>query len=129
MAPINLPQNCAGVVVACDGQIVGADLFDCSATFRAQWDRLAQAYLFGIRQLKPGKDMTADAAQVRRFLRLAIDHARVRASASGLGEELEIAGPCLAGTGLVYGDRLCHLAAFHVEGEVYGSIDTDETPP
>ncbi len=114
-SPIGLPPRCAGVAAICSTRMIGVDLFDCSSTFQAWWDRLAQVRLSAVHQDGDVAPCPTDSALVREFFKSVAGHARVRASASGLGEKLEIGGPGLSGTALLYADQLCHLAAFHFE--------------
>ena len=95
--------------------MISVDLFDCSSTFQASWDRLARVRLSTVREPEHPAPGSANATEVRGFFQSVARHARVRTSASGLSEKLEIDGPGLGGSALLYADRLCHLAAFHLE--------------
>ena len=115
VSPVGLPRGCAGVATSSATGMIGVDLFDCSNTFQALWGRLARARLSVVWPQEHAAPSGADATGVRRFFQSVASHARVRASACGLSEKLEIDGPGLSGSALLYADRLCHLAAFHFE--------------
>lgn len=108
---LTLPVGAAGMLVARGSRVIGVDLFDSPGTFAAIWDRLADAYYFDVlRNVEPASP--AGPENVKPFLRSIVEHARPRASALGLGDELEIASDRLIGAGLMYTGRLCHLATF-----------------
>jgi hypothetical protein len=108
---IRLPEATAGIVVTRGNQVIGMDLFDSPRTFARQWDRLADAYLFDA--LRDERSMEpADSDVAPQFLDAVAGRGRLRESALGLGEELEISGGGMVGTALLYSGRLVHLAAF-----------------
>jgi len=110
-AGLNLPEDCAGVVVAHQDRVIGADLFDSPGTFSAMWGRLSGAYTMDALQAGNGSGefSTDDAKQ---FLQRAAGTARSCASALGIGDEIEIDGKDIVGGALLYDGRLCHLYAF-----------------
>ena len=96
-------------------QVIGVDLFDCASTFQDLWGRLAPAHPAPVQRNGSAAPCRGGAELVRDFFQSVAGHARVRASASGLGEKVEIGGPEVLGSALLYADRLCHLAAFHFD--------------
>ena len=113
---IGLPAQCAGVAVTRSEQVIGVDLFNCASTFQAFVGvDSAPAHPAPVQRNGSAGACRGGAELVREFFQSVAGHARVRASASGLGEKVEIGGPEVLGSALLYADRLCHLAAFHFD--------------
>ena len=99
------------MLVVSGQRVLGMDLFDSPATLAAVGSRLADAYFMdAIRDDKAAPPPDPEAA--RQFIVRVAECARPRVPALGLGEELEIAGAGIVGSALLYGDKICHLAAF-----------------
>ncbi len=106
-----MSAQAAGVVVGCNGEIVGMDLFDAPETLKTLWGSLVDVYFANaLRDSRPAQPTATDHA--RRFLERLTVAARPRVPALALGDELEIAGDGMVGAALLYSGRLCHLAAF-----------------
>ena len=106
-----LPKQAAGVLVGRGDRIIGMDLFDSPKTLKTLWDRLSDAYLFdALRDPAAASPTPADRAQ--NFVERLGSAAKPRVPALALGDELEISGDGFVGAALLYGDGICHLAAF-----------------
>lgn len=106
-----LPEGSTGALFASGDRILGLDLFDCAETFDHYRDRILDAY--ALESLASGETQpVTESERARRFLHDVGAGARRFPTSLGMGAEIEIAGAGLAGTGVYYGDRLCHLAAF-----------------
>ena len=94
-----LPEGAAGVLVGRHDRIIGMDLFDSPTTLKTLWDRLSDAYFFdALRDPAAAPPTPVDHAQ--RFIERLGSAAKPRIPALALGEELEIAGEGLVGSGL-----------------------------
>ena len=108
---IKLPEGACGFVAGSGGHVIGAEVFGAPSALAALAGSLADAYFtqacWGARDRRP---TTTDEA--RTFLDGVAGGLRPCDSQSGAGVELELATSDLAGTGLAFEGRLCHLAAF-----------------
>lgn len=108
---LELPKEAAGLLVARGGTIVAMDLFGSPQVFDCVKQRLLDAYfLDGLRDQRQLRKSTPEDA--RRFLDRIVARACPRMPALGEGIELEIDAEEMVGGALLYGDQLCHLAAF-----------------
>jgi hypothetical protein len=106
-----LPSESAGLIAARRGKIVGLDLFGSPRIFAQIRPRLLDAYLLdSLHDRRRSAQAGAEAA--RQFLDQAVARACPRAAALGEGIELEIQAEEVVGSALLYGDEVCHLAAF-----------------
>ncbi|MGI6417647.1 MAG: ARPP-1 family domain-containing protein [Thermoguttaceae bacterium] len=106
-----LPKESAGLLVARHGKIVGMDLFGSPRIFHHIKPRLMDAYLLDSLH-DQGRSRKAKPDAAREFLHQAVARACPRVPALGEGIELEIQAEEFVGSALLYGDQLCHLAAF-----------------
>jgi hypothetical protein len=105
-------DNQVGVLFAIDGEIEGMDLFDASDTFAAMLPKLARS--FAIDALETSGRETKPLVQnsATQFLdRVAAAHADTYPGV-GLGTDVRLSAPLVAGGGLIYEDKLVHLVAF-----------------
>jgi hypothetical protein len=105
-------DNQVGVLFAIDGEVEGMDLFDAADTFAAMLPKLARS--FAIDALETSGRETKPLAQnsATQFLdRVAAAHADTYPGV-GLGTDVRLSAPLVAGGGLVYDDKLVHLVAF-----------------
>jgi hypothetical protein len=112
-----LADQC-GALFAIDGVVVGMDLFDSAATLAALLPKLARSYA-----LDAVETAAADAPAVPRDLAEAfladVEKADVeRFPAVGLGEDLRILAPRVAGGALLLDSQLVHLCAFRLADPV-----------
>ena len=109
-----LPDQC-GAVFAVGEQLVGLELFDHPATLQAYLPAIVSGYALDALECDPPRQVPAPAAA-----RAMVDAVRqadydVRARAVGLGQDVRLADPRLAGGALVHEARVVHLAAFRIE--------------
>jgi hypothetical protein len=80
--------------------------------------RVLAAHTCDSSALEPPAGPTPPTA-VNAFLQAISGHARIRPANPGPGDELEIRGPGIVGSGLIYNSQICHLAVFadHEEPE------------
>jgi len=104
-----LPADTVAVVVSIAGQRLVVDWFDCPSNFAALWPRFAQAYALDALRCN-GQRASATQESVVQFLKAIPCHTQVRAADVGI--ELEVMASGLVGTGVIFSNQLCHLAAF-----------------
>jgi hypothetical protein len=105
-----------GAVFLIAGAPIGLDVFDCPATWRRLAPKLIASY--GLDAVDRG--LSAGVAREPGYVKQAIEDllGRVRAlrveryPSAGLGEDVRLSGPALAGGALVVDERLVHLAVF-----------------
>lgn len=119
-----------GVVAAVGDQVLALDLFDSPATLMGYWDGLVAGYAFDAahREAGPagpnGVDPQADGrvwrrpsderaiqAAVESFLQHVLAAEQIRTPGVGVGFELHLDTAVVVGSGLIWQDRLIHLAA------------------
>ena len=106
-----------GVVFLIDGEVEGMDLFGATSTCARMLPKLARSFAIDALETSgaepSGKGTGApDRAAVERFLdRVAAAHADTY-PAVGLGTDVRLSAPLVAGGGLVHQNELIHLAAF-----------------
>jgi hypothetical protein len=108
-----LPPDAAALLVAQGNHVIGMDLFDTPITLQSLWGRLRDSYFFDALGDRLNRRQ-ASRKSAQTFLERVAAASRPRASAIGLGEELEIAGDDIVGAALVYAGQLCHLSAFAI---------------
>jgi hypothetical protein len=105
-----------GAVFLIAGAPVGLDVFDCPATWRRLAPKLIASY--GLDAVDRG--VGGGVAREPRYVKQAAEDllARVRAlrteryPSAGVGEDVRLSGPALAGGALVVDERLVHIAVF-----------------
>lgn len=105
-----------GAVFLIDGAPAGLDVFDSPATWRKLSPKLVASYgLDAVDVAMPQSQPGAPALLKRLAADLLARAAEMRAErypSTGLGEDLRLTGPSLAGGALVVDERLLHLAVF-----------------
>ena len=105
-----------GVLFAIDGEIEGMDLFDAHATLENMLPKLVRSFAIDALESAHRESKQADGEAASRFLdRVAAAHMDSYPGI-GLGTDVRLSAPLVAGGGLVNGDKLIHLAAFRNEG-------------
>jgi len=108
-----------GALFAVNGVIVGFDLFDKTSTLRRVLPKLVRSVAVealdaGAPPKAPGgaAGTTLLRAQAAQFLAVAAKAPQHRAAALGLGEDLRLTAPHIAGAALISDERVVHLSAF-----------------
>ncbi len=103
----------AGAVFVIGGRVVGLDLFDAPETLRKLWPKLVASYAVdAIDRATAERPVDAPAGAVAAFLERVAAAPVERFPALGLGEDLRLADPRLAGGALFADGRVVHLAVF-----------------
>ena len=120
--------NQVGVLFAIDGEVEGMDLFDAPQTMEAMLPKLTRGFAIDALETEGQTAKAAELQTVSRFLdRIAAAHADSYPGV-GLGTDIRLSGPLVAGGALVYEDHLVHLAAFGRQGpQSPGIRSSDET--
>lgn len=106
------PENCQGVVFVRNGAIVGADLFDQPATLKRLWSKLLMAQLLDVFEDKDSTAAIPEPAAVRRWLDSASQAEAKPFPSPGLGQDVRLTAPAIAGAGLVVEDQPVHVQVF-----------------
>jgi len=105
-------ENQIGVLFAIDGEIEGMDLFDASDTFADMLPKLARSFAIDALETSNREVRPLEQSAATRFLdRVATAQADTYPGV-GLGTDVRISAPLVAGGGLVHEDKLIHMAAF-----------------
>ena len=110
-----VPEGACGAVFACGGRIVGADLFDKSATLAKLWPKLIRAYALDALEDNPETAATATPAAVKDWLRTALAAQAQAFKSPGVGDDVRLEGTSLVGAGLFVGDHPVHVELFPSE--------------
>jgi hypothetical protein len=104
----------AGAVFAIGSEVVGLDLFDRCATLSALLPKLVRSYAVDALEVAEERSSPPAVEKAEAFLRTAASAKVDTYPAVGLGTDIRLSAPGLAGGGLVVDDVLVHLAAFAV---------------
>ncbi|MBI5018328.1 MAG: hypothetical protein HZB55_22925 [Deltaproteobacteria bacterium] len=112
-----LPDQ-VGAVFSVAGEVSGLDLFDAPSTLGKLWGKLVGSY--ALDALEAAAQGTAAEAPPRALAEGFLEAVRKANPESfpalGLGEDLRLEGPGVAGGALVEGGRVIHLGAFRLNG-------------
>lgn len=109
-------EHQVGVLFAIDGVIEGMDLFDANATLVKMLPKLVRSFAIDALETRRGRENRVDPEAVSRFLdRVSAAHVDEYPGV-GLGTDLRLSAPLVAGGGLADGEQLIHLAAFSAPG-------------
>jgi len=101
----------AGGIFLINGRIVGLELFDAPATWRKLAPKLIRSYAVdAIDRLSPHESKPVDEAQ--QFLESVAESEASVFPGTGLGSDVRLSSPVLAGAALAMGDRAVHISAF-----------------
>jgi hypothetical protein len=104
-----------GLIVALNGKVAGADLFDQPHTAEVLWAKLVRSYVLDALQGRAG-----DAAAQEQATRV-LERARSARSevfpSTALGEDVRMEGDGVIGGALVYAETPVHVSLFATEGE------------
>ncbi len=109
-----------GALFAINDRVVGLDLFDAPATLAKVLAKLVRSYALDALDegVRPGEPARFDAEWLLERTRAAAVECF---PAVGLGEDLRLSAPGLAGGALALDGRLVHLCAFALPGETGGT--------
>jgi hypothetical protein len=105
------PEGCYGVIFAVAGQIEGADLFDQPATLVKLWPKLVRAYALDVFEVK-NPDSSVAAEEAERWVRSAAGAKVEQFSTPGLGQDIRLEAPGLAGAALSVEGQPVHVELF-----------------
>ena len=110
---IRLPSEARGVIFVSGGKVLGMDLFDTYATLKKYWKKLSGAYFV---EASRGKEEipSTDAAVIDGFLDQVKAGIALAVDQPGDGIVFDVEAKTIAGSGVRYGDRVCHLSAFSI---------------
>jgi hypothetical protein len=109
-------ENQVGVLFAIDGEIEGMDLFDATDTFARMLPKLTRSFAIDALESAGSEVQAVETKKASRFLdRVAAAHIDSYRGV-GLGEDVRLSAPLVAGGGLIYEDKLIHMAAFRAAG-------------
>jgi len=103
--------NQVGAVFEIDGAIVGLELFDSAATWRKSMRKIVESYGLDALDHNPRR-RRPQPADPARFLASLGDMEVEKFQAIGLGTDLRLQTPHVAGAALAVDDRLVHVLAF-----------------
>ncbi|MEW8419738.1 MAG: DUF6569 family protein [Candidatus Thiodiazotropha endolucinida] len=111
---IEVAEGQVGAVFAINGQIRGVELFDFSVTFRKLMPKLLRSYALDAIDEQDGS-ANSSPPDVMRFLSAVAAADGSEHPAVGVGDDIRISGPGLAGGALSALDRVVHLCAFQLQ--------------
>lgn len=106
-----------GALFAIESEVVGFDLFDRHATLKALLPKLVRSYAVDALEVAVRETSPPDNGLAEAFLDAAAKAEVKTYPAVGLGSDIRLSAPGLAGGGLVIDDTLIHLAVFAVADE------------
>jgi hypothetical protein len=113
------PPEAEGLMVAINGRVVGADLFDHHETLRQLWPKLMRSYAVDALERRepapepafagPAPDRSDDTQQ---FLRAAESATDEIYDSVGMGKDIRLSSEAITGSGLLWEDKLIHASLF-----------------
>ena len=114
-ANLELAPNAVGFIAAAGGELIALEVFDSHAMLQRVWPRLSESYLVEALR-RPATKRRARKVDARAFLKRVSAALEVTGKPVGAGVELTVEKDELAGSGVWFEDRLCHLAVFNTPG-------------
>jgi hypothetical protein len=112
-------ERAIGFVVALNGRMAGADLFDQPRTAKFLWSKLVRSYALDALEGAPGQPVSRDRAT--RFLkRTKGAHCEIFPSLA-LGEDVRLENEGVVGSALVYEDTPIHVGLFRTHRNQHAS--------
>jgi hypothetical protein len=108
-------EGATGLVVALNGHIAGADLFDQPRTARVFWPKLVRSYALDAMEGSSGAPVSRDRA-VRLLERTRGARCEVFPSLA-LGDDVRLEGEGVVGSALVYQETAVHVSLFRIRGD------------
>jgi hypothetical protein len=109
------PDGCHGAAFAVNGNIVGADLFDKSATLNKLWPKLLKGYAIDALEDAREKAKLLEPESVTGWLKKASSAKHDCFDSPGLGQAVRIEGDELVGAALVVDQQPIHVELFREE--------------
>jgi len=110
------PGESHGFIVAINGEVVGADLFDHPDTLRKLWPKLMRGYALDAleRARRPALNKSGITDTQRFLLDVERAHDEVYESV-GLGSDVRLSSEQVSGSGLLWNDQLVHASLFNAK--------------
>jgi hypothetical protein len=108
----NAPQ---GMLVAINGEVVGADIFDHPTTLQSLWPKLMRSYALGALE-RQGKDEATkplEPERIQQFLTTVQTVPEKVYDSVGLGKDVRLDSEEVAGSGLLWDDKLIHASVYN----------------
>jgi hypothetical protein len=113
LARIAMPVGCQGAAFALGGRIVGADLFDQTATLSKLWPKLIRAYALDALEMEHSETSAlVDGAGLKQWLDRIANVPLETFQSPGAGQDLRFETPELAGSALVVDNQPVHVELF-----------------
>jgi hypothetical protein len=113
LARFAVPADCQGAAFAIGGRVVGADLFDQTATLSRLWPKLIRGYALDALETKSSETTAlADGLGVKQWLDGVVHVSLERFQSPGAGQDLRFETPALAGSALIVDDQPVHVELF-----------------
>jgi len=103
-----------GVIFAIDGNIEGMDLFAAPDTFKSMLAKLTRSFAIDALETAAADKPQAQLVNASHFLDRVAAAQVDSYPGIGVGQDLRLTAPQVAGGGLLFEDKLIHLAAFSV---------------
>ena len=108
-------EDALGMVVALNGRMVGADLFDQASTAGRLWTKLVRSYAMDA--VAGAQDRPVDRERAEKLLKRVVDARSEAYPSIGLGHDVRLEGTGATASGLIYEGIVVHLAVFRVHGQ------------
>ncbi|MCC7450961.1 MAG: hypothetical protein IT324_26330 [Anaerolineae bacterium] len=111
------PPEAQGMLVAINGEVVGADLFDHEETLRMLWPKLMRSYALDALEhaslpQAAEQPSPADLEETQRFITSALQAKDEEYDSVGLGKDVRLSSDKLTGSGLLWEGKLIHASLF-----------------
>lgn len=120
---IEVADGQVGAIFAINGVAVGMELFDCSDTLRAYLPKILRSYALDAIANQATQPVPVTSDEIARLLDSILELDAQSFPAIGIGYDLRLHSPTIAGGALVHDGRVIHLAAFRT-GDLRRAIPT-----
>jgi len=110
---IPFPAGARGAIFASGKLVLGVDMFDSSSTFKKYWKKLTEAYFL---EASHGEEEVkeSDRKTVNDFLDQVRGNIAVTDNQLGDGVVFDLESDSITGSGVWFGETVCHLSAFTI---------------
>lgn len=110
------PGEARGFIVAINGEVVGADLFDHPDTLRTLWPKLMRGYaLDALERTHRPVTTTSGITDTQQFI-TSVQNAQDETYESvGLGSDVRLSSDQVSGSGLLWNNQLVHASLFNAK--------------
>ena len=111
-AAFQAPQT-QGILVAINGNIVGADVFDHAETLLRLWPKLLRSYAVDALEHSTDAARSERSMDTQGFIQAAAQATDETYDSVGIGKDVRLSGEQISGSGLLWDEKVIHASLFN----------------